>query len=338
MKHQFFVRSPTGCAALVAVAVLISGCASTPPQPPAALEQARATYNAVRGDPQVNKNAVVELDRATAALRDADRAWSEERDRSEVEHLAYLARRRAEIAMEASRARSADDAIQSASTERDRIRLEARTREANLAEQRGQSAQREAEAAQREALLAQQRTEAARRDALTAQQRAEQARREAEASQQQSAEAQRNASQEADKARRLQAELAELSAKQTPRGYVVTLGDILFDVNRSELRSGARRSIDRLAAFARDNPERRFEIDGFTDSQGSAEYNMGLSERRAEAVREALVGAGVASTRIDVKPYGPAYPIANNNTPAGRQLNRRVEIVISDANGRVNAR
>lgn len=323
--------------AAMATALFVAACASGPERLPA-LEQARSAYSAASSNPQVNQLAAVELERAGAALRDAERAWSDERDQVAVRHLAYLARQRAEIAQQVARARSNEQAIASASTERERVRLEARTREADLAEQRG-------EAAKREALLAQQRSEAARQEALQAQRSAERLRQEAEAARQQTTEAQRSAAAEAERAnveaeraKRLQAQLEQLSAKQTPRGYVITLGDILFDVDRAELRSGARRSLERLAEFARDNPERRFEIDGFTDSQGSAEYNMGLSDRRANAVRQALIGLGVPANRIDVKAFGPAFPIASNDTPAGRQLNRRVEVVISDANGRVVSR
>jgi len=133
----------------------------------------------------------------------------------------------------------------------------------------------------------------------------------------------------------LEAALDELQAKQTERGMVLTLGDVLFEVNRAELKAGAMTTVDRLAAFMRDYPERRVLIEGHTDSQGSDEYNLQLSERRAAAVRDALLGRGTDSTRVAIRGRGESYPVATNDSAAGRQQNRRVEIVISDQSGQL---
>jgi outer membrane protein OmpA-like peptidoglycan-associated protein len=132
--------------------------------------------------------------------------------------------------------------------------------------------------------------------------------------------------------------LAELEAKQTERGLVLTLQDVLFDVDRTELKPGAMRTIEDLAAFMKDYPDRRVRIEGFTDSTGSSDYNLQLSEGRAYSVRDALMRAGVDSTRIELHGYGEEYPVASNDTNEGRQLNRRVEIVISDEEGVISAR
>jgi outer membrane protein OmpA-like peptidoglycan-associated protein len=136
----------------------------------------------------------------------------------------------------------------------------------------------------------------------------------------------------------LEQRLAELEAEQTERGLVMTLQDVLFDVDRAELKPGAYRTIDNLAAFMRDYPDRRVRIEGFTDSTGSDAYNLQLSESRAYAVRDALVQAGVDSSRIEVRGYGETYPVASNDTNAGRQLNRRVEVLISDDQGSIASR
>lgn len=129
---------------------------------------------------------------------------------------------------------------------------------------------------------------------------------------------------------RLQQEMAALQAKQTDRGMVLTLGDVLFDTGRAQLKPGAFATLDRLATFMRDNPERTLEIEGHTDSTGSDALNLALSQQRAESVRGALVSRGVDGGRIVTKGLGKAVPVAGNDTGEGRQRNRRVEIVISN--------
>jgi len=132
---------------------------------------------------------------------------------------------------------------------------------------------------------------------------------------------------------RVQAELDSLKATPTPRGMVLTLGDVLFDTGRAELKSGAGRKLDQLAQFLVEHPDRRVQIDGFTDSVGTDSYNEELSQRRANTVREALISRGIESSRIGTEGYGKSYPVANNNDSGGRQLNRRVEVVIGGNNG-----
>lgn len=140
---------------------------------------------------------------------------------------------------------------------------------------------------------------------------------------------------EAEKAK---AELADLKAQMTERGVVMTLGDVLFDVGRATLKPGGVRVVDKLAAYLEANPQRTVGIEGFTDSTGSDDFNQRLSEHRAEAVKAALVNAGVSAERITTRGYGESLPVAGNDSAAGRQLNRRVEIVLSDESGRVAPR
>lgn len=130
----------------------------------------------------------------------------------------------------------------------------------------------------------------------------------------------------------------ELNAKQTDRGLTISLGDVLFDTGKAQLKPGGSREVRKLAQFLQENPQRNVSIEGFTDSQGSDEYNQSLSERRAEAVKAELVDQGIPPERITSKGYGEAYSVADNNTSAGRQMNRRVEIVISDAGKQVTPR
>ena len=141
------------------------------------------------------------------------------------------------------------------------------------------------------------------------------------------------AARSAEEAARLKAEVDALKAKPTPRGLVMTLGDVLFDTGRAELNPGAARKLDPLAEFLKDHADRRVQIDGFTDSVGTDAYNEDLSRRRAEAVKSALLMRGIDASRIGTQGYGKGYPVASNTDSGGRQLNRRVEVVIGGDNG-----
>ena len=129
--------------------------------------------------------------------------------------------------------------------------------------------------------------------------------------------------------RRLAAQLEELQAAQTERGTVLTLGDVLFDTGRAELKPGAHRSIEQIAAFLNEHPERHVQIEGFTDSQGPDEYNLELSQRRADAVAMAIMQRGIEAQRVRAMGYGEEFPVASNTDAGSRQLNRRVEVIVS---------
>ena len=137
----------------------------------------------------------------------------------------------------------------------------------------------------------------------------------------------------AEHAASLQAEVDQLKATPTPRGLVLTLGDVLFDTGKAQLNPGSARKLDQLAQFLADHPERRVQIDGFTDSVGTDSYNQDLSQQRADAVKTALVTRGIDPARIESQGYGKGFPVADNADSGGRQLNRRVEVVIGGENG-----
>jgi outer membrane protein OmpA-like peptidoglycan-associated protein len=123
-----------------------------------------------------------------------------------------------------------------------------------------------------------------------------------------------------------------LNAKQTDRGTLVTFGDVLFDVNKAELKNSGMMNVNKLAQFLQENPDRKVIVEGYTDSTGAASYNQSLSERRAGSVRMALVKMGVDPSRVVSQGYGKEYPVADNGSASGRAMNRRVEVTISNDN------
>jgi outer membrane protein OmpA-like peptidoglycan-associated protein len=180
------------------------------------------------------------------------------------------------------------------------------------------------------ARLAQLRGETKADDAHVAQGRERRNQIELQARTQQAQNAQAAAQQAQAQNSRLQEEIQKMKATPTARGLLLTLGDVLFDTGRAELNPGAGSKLDQLAQFLNQHPDRRVQIDGFTDSVGSPAFNESLSERRADAVKAALVMRGVDPGRISTQGYGSAYPVASNSDSGGRQLNRRVEVVIGN--------
>ncbi|KAF0191281.1 MAG: ompA/MotB domain-containing protein [Gammaproteobacteria bacterium] len=136
----------------------------------------------------------------------------------------------------------------------------------------------------------------------------------------------------------IEAELDNSNVRATERRIVITLGDLSFDTNKDELSVEGIDSVQKLAEYSRTYPERKLLIEGFTDSTGSSRYNRDLSHRRANAVRDALMRMGVSGLRVSARGYGEANPVGNNETPAGRQQNRRVIIVIVDKDSEIVAR
>jgi len=154
-----------------------------------------------------------------------------------------------------------------------------------------------------------------------------------QAERQESARARSLAASMAGRAQELEQQVTDLQTEDTERGLVLTLGSVLFETDKAALQTGSRRTVQKVAEFLNQYPERKILIEGFTDSRGSDDYNRHLSEDRAQSVKELLVTNGVDASRIEVEGYGEEYPVASNDNAAGRQQNRRVEIVISKQNG-----
>ena len=330
------------------IGMLLSGC-SPPARENAMLEQARSAFAAAQSDPDVQKNAPLELQKAKIDLDQADKSLKAGAEVPIVEHFAYLAKQRTAIAREVNNVKLAEQAVDAASVERNTVLLKARTREAEQAVQLAEAQKRKATIAGERADAARLQANTSRDQANTAREQAEAASLQAEASRLQAdaarlqaeamtsdaeqAKAERLAAEEETK--KLQEQIAELQAIPSERGLVITLGDVLFDTNKSELRPGAQYTIDKLAAFLTEYPTRNVLIEGFTDSTGAVDYNQRLSEQRAEAVRKVLATSGIDSSRLLIRGYGVEFPVAGNDTAEGRQRNRRVEVIISDKDGSI---
>ena len=295
----------------VLASLVACACATISPQANQQLEQARAAYRTAAADPTVQASAAAELKSAQDALQDAERMAEKGEPSELIEHNAYLAEQRSRIALRTADIRRSEASIAAAGEERRRLQLEAREREAAAAREQAQQAQMQA-----------QQSELARKEAESRASQLENARIETE--KQSTARAELGA-----ELKRLESELADMRAKQTDRGWILTLkNELLFDAGGATLKPGAQRALDNLAQFLTKYPDRDIAIEGFTDSTGTKELNQQLSEKRAWSVKAALVARGIQSTRIDARGYGPSFPVASNETPTGRQLNRRVEIVI----------
>ncbi|MBC7859085.1 MAG: OmpA family protein [Burkholderiaceae bacterium] len=302
------MKKPYALPALLVLAAFVAGCAG--PTSTSLLEQTRGDFIAAQSNPAVSSYAPLELKQAGDALERAEASAAHKDSAAQVDKLAYLARQKIATAQEVAKQKAAEAQIASAGQQRDQVRLEQRTQEADQAKMQAQQAQAQAQRAQAQAQQAQvqaQSSEAAR------------------------AEAQARAAQ-------LAAQLAELAAKQTERGNIITLGDVLFATNQANLTPDGLRTVRKLADLLTSNPRRSVLIEGFTDSTGGSAHNLELSQRRADAVRDALQGIGVGRERIATRGYGAAFPVAGNGSVAGRQQNRRVEIVLSEEGAPIPAR
>jgi len=120
-----------------------------------------------------------------------------------------------------------------------------------------------------------------------------------------------------------------LQTKDSARGLIVNMSDVLFDFNKATLKPGARERLARVSGIILAYPDLHLQVEGHTDNVGSDTYNMQLSEKRAAVVRDYLVSQGVTSGNISARGFGKSAPVASNDSASGRQMNRRVELVVS---------
>jgi len=297
---------------LVATAItaaLLAGCATTPVAPEGAAD-ARLKLTRLQSDPTLNDRAPAAMHEATVAVQLAEQPES---DLALAAHRVYLADREVEIARAAAETRRAEDQRAALVAQRETARLNARTREVDTARHQADVARDQAAQAQQESAEQRQAADSARLVASTV----------ADAASVEAATAARRA---AD----LQHQIDLLQARPTDRGLVLTLGDVLFVSGHAELRPGSSEHLNKLASFLNQYPERSATIEGYTDSVGTEDYNLGLSQRRADSVKSYLIGQGVASMRLDASGKGETRPVGDNASAEGRQQNRRVEVVISN--------
>jgi outer membrane protein OmpA-like peptidoglycan-associated protein len=232
----------------------------------------------------------------------------------------------------------------------EQLATERRMHEEQLAKQRAEAD--EAKAAAEAQARARAEAEQARRDAETAAEQARQERAAADAARAAALQQQQEAQAEAARAHQLAAQadaqrqqaetektqLRErllrqlnmiLETRETARGLIVNINDVLFDFNKYTLKPGAREKLAKVSGILLAYPGLKLQLEGHTDSIGSDEYNMKLSQARADAVRDFLIQQGVGDANITATGLGKADPVASNDTPAGRQQNRRVELVVS---------
>jgi len=285
--------------------VLAAGCASSDAKRAARaqLERAEAAYRQAQADPSVQAYAPLRLMDAEKALQAAQQA----KDNDDKVHLGYLAERKAQLASVTGATAKTEQGMQQLRQETADVLLQKRDRELTVARRETDVKTREAEQARRAA-------ESRARDAEARARELEQGRRQTD---------------EIDsKAAALANELQNLKAQRTDRGVVLTIGDVLFAAGKAEVGPGAQRSVDKLADFLKAYPKRTVLIEGHSDNLGHEEYNIRLSQQRAEAVRDLLVARGVAVQRIRTKGYGSKFPIVDNDSAVGRQQNRRVEVIV----------
>jgi outer membrane protein OmpA-like peptidoglycan-associated protein len=277
-------------------ALLLAACAAAPVKPDGAAE-ARDKLTQLQSDPNLASRAPMAMQEADTAVRAAEQPQA---DRELAAYRVYLADRKVEIARAQAETSLAEDQHAALHAQRESARLAARTHEADAA--RDQVAMARAERSEQRAA-------------------ADEARSEADAAHLDAASSQRETME-------LQRQIDVLQARRTDRGLVLTLGDVLFASGRADLKVEATSNLDKVVTFLNEYPDRTAAIEGYTDS--SEDYKPGLSERRADSVKSYLTGQGINSMRLSTSGGGESEPVASSDSAAGRQLNRRVEVVISN--------
>ena len=297
-------RFTTRLAALAAAGVL-AACASTPK--PGALTQAEQIYNRLNAS-GAQERVGGDVIKTQQAISVAQAAVSDHQNKEYVDGVAAIALRNAQTA-EAKDARMIDARITDSlkTTRLNRLLTLSEAQRAALSQQAQLSAEENAALRQKNAVVSQQ---------------ADSLRQVAEA-----ANAQLN--QALTQLRSLVVEITNL--RETTRGLVISLSDILFDVDRAVLKPGADQNVRRIAAILKQYPDKQISVEGHTDNTGGTAHNQTLSEQRAASVRAALVAGGVDPSLITSKGLGETTPVATNATAEGRQQNRRVEIVVLGA-------
>jgi outer membrane protein OmpA-like peptidoglycan-associated protein len=326
MPDRFPTWVKIGFGFMALAVFLAAGCANSQQEKIAKdrLELARTAYLEAKANRNVEAFAPLPFAEAGKALQAAEQA----KNAVEMEQLSYVAEKRSRIAVAVAEGRMAERDADRLSKETADIIAQKRTQEARIAQKEAENARLLAMAEAERAAKAKKEAEEARSLAAAETERAARAKGEAEQARMAArAEAERAAKAKAE-ADQLTKELSDLKAKQTERGIILTLGDVLFATGKADLSPEAMRSVDKLVEFLKKYTNRNVLIEGHTDSVGSDEFNLTLSQKRADSLKEALTGKGIEEKRITTVGYGKKYPVASNDTTAGKQQNRRVEVSI----------
>ncbi|MEE4304389.1 MAG: OmpA family protein [Wenzhouxiangella sp.] len=314
------------------IVAALAACAVQPPRENAALRNLQNDLEEFRANTELSERVPLAVSDAERAVRAAS---AEGLSEAELSHRINLAAKRIEIARaEAFRAQAREqiDVVEAERTElllrASRLEVEQARREAERALMQSQAATEEAERTRLEAMTAEElREEAARRE-QQAREEAEAARRLAEAQASEIELARREAELATEAAESMRRRLEYLELRETDRGVVVTLGDVLFASGETSLQPEARNQLGDVVKLVEGEPDKQIRIEGHTDSTGSSAANMRISRLRAEAVRDALVEQGIDADRIQAVGMGEDFPIASNESAEGRRQNRRVDVIL----------
>jgi len=325
-------RSATTVALMMA-ALVLGACASQPKKD-LALEQVRSQLEKLKSDPELQGYAPLALGEAERALRQAEASQGNDTQRI---HLIYMADRRIQIARTVAQREQLQAEYDRLETERNNLLVWASQLEAEQARMEAEQARmmsaataEDAQRARQEAAAAREREMQSSRTARQAQEEAQQAKALAESSATAAELAQREADLAVQQAESLRRQLENLQLRQTESGVVVTLGDVLFESGETDLVPEAFTSIEEVVELLQSEPDKLIRIEGHTDSTGSSDTNLRLSQQRADAVLTALVNLGVNASRITSVGMGEDFPIASNDTAEGRSRNRRVDVILLD--------
>jgi len=253
------------------------------------MDRAKKAYAEAKANPNVEAYAPMELQEAGKAVQEAEKA----KEAEDILQMGYIAERKTQFAVTIADGKVAERDIDKLNVEKAEMNAKKQTLEAERA--------RVAAAAETE--------KAAKAKSAAEMEAAKAAKAKAESDQ-------------------LMKELASLKAQQTERGIVLTIGDVLFATGKADLSANADKSVANLAEFLKKNPNRNVLIEGHTDSVGQDDYNLALSQKRADSVKAKLVADGIEAGRITTVGYGKKFPVASNDTKSGKAQNRRVDVVI----------
>jgi outer membrane protein OmpA-like peptidoglycan-associated protein len=310
------------------------------------LERARAAMAKLEDDPLVRELAPREFNDARVAMKDTEIALARGSREARIDQLAYIAEKRIEIAKAVAQRRELESEVEMLSAERETLMVEARKidakksrLEAERARLMGALQEEEAERergdrldAERKAQSESRRREMAETEASAAREETKVAVRYAEASQAEADAYRLEAEEAVAAAAKLRRRLDELQAREIDGGVVLTLADIQFEAGSAELRESSLINLENLAEYLlQEHSGKQIRVEGHTDSSGAAEFNLRLSQSRAETVADFLVARGVSGANIRAIGFGEEFPIMANTTDANRKQNRRVEVIIEGA-------